>query len=317
MHQILTVTLNPAIDISTSADIVRPEDKLRCAPPVLDAGGGGTNVARAIVRLGGQAQAFVAVAGFHGAQFVELLRADGVAPVVFETPGETRQSLSVIDHASGQQYRFVMPGPEWTRDTADAALQAIDAAMPEDGFVVLSGSQPPGVPDDFPPRLAAHVESRGATLVLDTSGPAMLALMTSGALARHVLRLDQAESQSLAGKPLNTMEDLAAFARHLVSRNVAGLVVLALGAEGSVLATSTGCWHALTPPVPVRSKVGAGDSFVGAFVLALSHGLPPEQALRHGVAAASAAVMSDATDLCVQADFDHLIGLCTLRHLPC
>ncbi|MEC3861944.1 1-phosphofructokinase family hexose kinase [Mesobacterium sp. TK19101] len=317
MPRILTVTLNPAIDISTSAETVRPEDKLRCAPPVLDAGGGGTNVARAIAHLGGQAQAFVAVAGFHGAQFVELLRNDGVDPVIFETHGETRQSLAVIDRATGQQYRFVMPGPDWTQDTADAALDAIDAATPHGGVVVLSGSQPPGVPEDFPPRLAGRVEARNATLVLDTSGPAMQALMQSGALTRHVLRLDQAESEELAGKPLRTMDELASFARHLVTRNVAGTVILALGAEGSVLANSAGCWHAVTPPVPVRSKVGAGDSFVGAFTLALSQGLPPEQALRHGVAAASAAVMSDATDLCVKADVDRLLDSCALQHLPC
>ena len=83
MPNILTITLNPALDMSTSVDAVRPEDKLRCSAPVLDPGGGGTNVARAIRRLGGDATAFVALAGFRGQQLAALLEAEGVPALPF------------------------------------------------------------------------------------------------------------------------------------------------------------------------------------------------------------------------------------------
>ena len=93
MSDILTVTLNPALDVSTSVDRVRPEDKLRCELPVLDPGGGGINVARAIGELGGRPLALVALAGFHGQQYLDQLRGEPIVPIVFGVPGETRQSL--------------------------------------------------------------------------------------------------------------------------------------------------------------------------------------------------------------------------------
>lgn len=309
MSDILTVTLNPALDMSSSVDHVRPEDKLRCALPDLDPGGGGTNVARAIRLLGGRARAFVAVAGYRGQQFAGLLAEEGVDTVPFHIEGETRLSLAVTDRASGAQYRFVMPGPRWSPQEAARALDAIADHAPGGGYVVLSGSQPPGVPVHFPAQLAAAVEEAGAKLVLDTSGAPLRGVLAAAPARPYVLRLDGAESEDLAGRSLPEIADVAAFAQELVTRDVAQIVVLALGPRGSLLASAGHCWHAATPAVPVRSKVGAGDSFVGAFTLALAHGAPCESALAEGVAAASAAVMSDATALCLPGDVARLRDL--------
>lgn len=315
MTGILTVTLNPALDVSTSVDRVRPEDKLRCAMPSLDTGGGGVNVARAIGELGGRAGAFVALAGHTGAQFRDLLEDEPLDPVVFDIPGDTRQSLAVTDEGTGEQFRFVMPGPRWSPDLAEAAIRAIVAAAPRDGFVVLSGSQPPGVPVHFPTGLAAEIEAVGARLILDTSGPPLRALLGVGHARNHVLRLDGAESAELAGRRLVTREEVADFAQSLIVGGIAEVVVLALGADGSVLATAQGRWHANTIDVPVKSKVGAGDSFVGAFTLALSRGAAPEAALVQGCAAASAAVTTDATALCRREDVEDLARTATLTPL--
>lgn len=315
MTGILTVTLNPALDLSTSVDALRPDDKLRCAAPSLDTGGGGVNVARAIGELGGRAAAFVALSGHVGAQYRDLLEAEPLDPVIFDVPGETRQSLAVTDAATGRQYRFVMPGPHWSPNLAAGAIEAIVAAAPRDGYVVLSGSQPPGVPVHFPADLAAGIETRGARLILDTSGPPLRALLGIGQARHHVLRLDRVESAELAGRPLDSRAAVADFARALVDAGTAEVVVLALGADGSVLATKSGRWHADTAPVPVKSKVGAGDSFVGAFTLALALGAAPEAALVQGCAAASAAVMTDASALCLRADVETLAKTATLTAL--
>lgn len=315
MADILTITLNPALDMSTTVDRVRPEDKLRCDVPVLDPGGGGINVARAIGELGGRAMALVALAGFHGQQLLNELHDEPIVPIAFPIPGETRQSLAVIDRSTGEQYRFVMPGPVWTPELAQDALVAIDRAMGDGGYVVLSGSQPPGVPRHFPTDLAAVVEERAGKLILDTSGKALNALLSVGSARQHVLRLDGAESEELAGRPLKSMHAVADFAQELVDRNVAEVVVLALGADGSLLVENGNRWHAVTRPVEVRSKVGAGDSFVGAFTLALSRGAAWEQALVQGVAAASGAVMNDATTLCSRADVEELARTATLERI--
>ncbi len=295
---ILTITLNPTVDYSTTAPRVFPDHKLRCTEPTIDPGGGGINVARAIRLLGGQATSLIAIGGPTGARLLELLALEGVPTVAFQGPGETRQSMSVIDQSTKEQFRFVMPGPSWTEMDVDRGLRSIDRAAGDGTLVVLSGSQPPGVAKDFPSILAAHVAGREARLIVDTSGPALHHLVEEPRAAIHALRMDAEEAEGLAGRKLTDRKDTADFARSIVDRGVARTVIVARGADGSVLASRDGRWHSVSPPVEVLSRVGAGDSFVGAFALSIARGEPPEQALAHGTAAATSAVMTEGTSLC-------------------
>jgi 6-phosphofructokinase 2 len=206
--------------------------------------------------------------------------------------------MSVIDSSTGQQYRFVMPGPVWEEHDVPRALNSVDQATTGDTLVVLSGSQPPGVAKDFPSIMADHVAGRGSRLIVDTSGPALFHLAEQRRDSLYVLRMNDEEGEELAGRPLPTRADTAGFARSLIDKGVARIVIVARGADGSVMATGDGAWHAVCPPAPIVSKVGAGDSFVGAFTLGLSREDPVEECLRSGVAAASAATMTEATRLC-------------------
>ncbi|MCK0141660.1 1-phosphofructokinase family hexose kinase [Aliiroseovarius sp. F20344] len=304
---ILTITLNPALDLSTQMGQVRANEKLRCDTPAIDPGGGGINVARAIQRLGGYATAFVALAGLRGQQLSALLEQEGVPQLVLELPGETRISLAVTEQSAQTQYRFVMPGPEWTEEHVAKLCERLKGELREGTHVVLSGSQPPGLSPQFPSDFIKLAHAKGALVYLDTSGPAMMALQEVGSLAPDVLRLDSAESEALAGRALETIEDAVQFAQKLIESGKAHCVVLARGAEGSVLVTSDQALHAQTPPVPVQSKVGAGDSFMGGFILSCARGKSWEDALRSGVASASAAVMSPATELCRASDVARLL----------
>ena len=312
---ILTVTLNPALDIATAADHVRPGPKLRCDPPAIDPGGGGVNVARVIRRLGTPVRALVAVAGPTGERLVALMRAERVETLTLEAPEETRLGLAVTDRATGGQYRFAFPGPAWTKRRAAAIPRIIAEAAQPGGFVVLSGSQPPGFAADFPERVARALARVGARLVIDTSGPALARLAEAPpapAARPYVLRMDSGEAEALAGHPLPGRADTADFAQDLARRGAAEIVVVARGADGSTLATATSRIHAAGAPVPVVSKVGAGDSFVGAFTRALARGAAPARALQEGSAAASAAVTTPATELCRPREVRRLITACAL-----
>ena len=119
---VLTVTLNPALDLSTSTDEVVPELKLRCEAPDIDPGGGGINVSRAIANMGGRSRALVALGGATGTRLCDLLHQTGLPVLRLNAPGETRQSLSVIDRSDGAQFRFVLPGPEWRPSDVRGAL---------------------------------------------------------------------------------------------------------------------------------------------------------------------------------------------------
>lgn len=316
MADILTVTLNPALDIATSAAKVRADVKLRCAAPRIDPGGGGINVSRAIAVLGGKSRAVIAAAGHTGQRLLELLEQEGIETLPLPAPGETRQSFSATDESNNQQYRFVMPGPSWTEGMASSALAAIIAAARNSAYTVLSGSLPPGLPAGFPADLARALAGSQARLIVDTSGKALHQIASTDGAAPFLLRMDSAEAQDLAGAPLPSRADTARFAQSLVRKGAAEAVIVARGADGSVLAQRGGCHHAMAANVPVISKIGAGDSFVGGLVHALGQGSSLPEALQKGAAAASAAVMTEATELCRREDVLRLVPECPLSELP-
>ena len=312
---ILSITLNPTVDFATSAPEVSAGPKLRCGEPQIDPGGGGINVSRAIRILGGQSVALIAIGGATGAHLLQLLAREGGATVAFQGPGETRQSVTVTDTSTGGQYRFVMPGPSWQEEDVPRALNTVDQATGEGTLVVLSGSQPPGVAKEFPSILASHIAGRGARIIVDTSGPALFDLVEKPREAIHTLRMNGEECEELAGAPHPNPADTAQFAESLVAKGVAGHVIVARGADGSVLATADGSWHATGAKVEIVSKVGAGDSFVGAWTLALAREWPVEDCLRFGVAAASAACNSEGTLLCERQLTEKLMNGCSINRL--
>jgi 6-phosphofructokinase 2 len=99
--------------MATEVHEMIPGHKLRCAEPLLDPGGGGLNVSRAIKALGGDSLALVAIGGLTGDRLAGLIRAEGVTFLSILGPGETRQSLTVNEATTGKQYRFMLPGPVW------------------------------------------------------------------------------------------------------------------------------------------------------------------------------------------------------------
>lgn len=319
MSEILTITLNPTLDLSTAADRVVAGPKLRLDSPLAEPGGGGLNVARAVVALGGRARAAAALGGLTGTRIRVLIEPTGVALGAFWLEGESRESLAVTDRSDGQQYRFVLPGPAWPEGKAAEFITRIADDVRRMGpgtVVVLSGSQPPGVAVTFPQDLARSIP--GARLIVDTSGPALRNLVDApvAAEAPHVLRMDRRESEALAGCPLPDAGASLDFAQALVARSVATCVVLARGAEGSVLATADQRLVCTPPQVVVVSAVGAGDSFVAGFALAMAGGQDWAEALRLGTAAAAAAVMTPATALCRAEDVARLAPQCRVSACP-
>lgn len=311
MRPIVTITLNPALDISTRVDKVVAGPKLRCAAPRRDPGGGGINVSRVVAELEGSSLAFVALGGATGQAVEAMLREDGQTLSVFSIDGETRQSLSVID-GGGQQFRFVMPGPEWDQVAVERALSQMRDVTPEGAVVVFSGSLPPGVSAEFPQQLCGTL--KGRDLVFDLSGSALerFVELETGAF---LLRMDQGEGEALHGGPLATAEETAEFARGLVARGAAERVIIARGAEGSVLVDECGAWVVKAADVEVNSKTGAGDSFVGAMVFGLASGTSIQEAFCLGSAAASATVTTGATELCHRDKVEELQPECAVTEI--
>lgn len=303
MAEILTLTMNPAVDVSTRTTKVEPTHKLRCAPAIQHAGGGGINVARVVHRLGGAVRAVFPTGGLNGQVLCRLLEAEGVRSECVSIAGETRESFSVFEESTGKDWRFVLPGPKLMPEEAQACLDRTSAAATGAAFAVASGSLPPGVSDDFYARVARLLAARGVRLVLDSSGAALAAALEAGV---YLLKPSRRELHELTGLPLDQTAQQLAACRALLARGQAQVVALSLGEQGAMLVCRDGAWQAPALPVTVASTIGAGDSFVGGLVHALQRGDALDAAFRQAMAASAAALLAPGTALCRPEDVARL-----------
>ena len=128
MDAIVTLTMNPALDINAATDRVIPGEKLRCTAPRYDPGGGGINVARAVRLLGGDAIAVFPLGGPTGARVEQLLKEAKIDYRALAIAGLTRESLTIDERRTGQQFRFVMAGPTLTEMEQERCLDQIFVA---------------------------------------------------------------------------------------------------------------------------------------------------------------------------------------------
>ena len=302
-HRFVTVTPNPALDIATSVAQLQDSHKLRCAAPQVHPGGGGINVARVLHRFGAQVLALYPAGGASGDRLQRLLQDEGVPEQRLRIAGETRESFTVHETASGREYRFVLPGPNLAPSEWAATLDALRRLDPAPAWVISSGGLPPGVASDGHAALARLARGMGARVVVDSSGAALVAALQQGVcLIKPSLR----ELSELAGTDLSTAVLQRQAARQLIQRGQAQMVALSLGAGGALLVTADSCLQATALPVPVQGSVGAGDSFLAALVWALDAGQDLHQVLATAMAAGAAAVMAAGTGLCQPAEVERL-----------
>jgi len=205
--QLVTLTMNPALDITTSIDVVRPTAKMRCETTRYDPGGGGINVARVAHVLGASVSAVFTVGGPTGARVASLVRDEGVLCRQIEIAAQTRESFTVNENSSGQQYRFVLPGPLLSLPEQSRCLDLLRAEAVSADFVVASGSLPPGVPLDYYQRVSDICRDVGSRLVLDTSRGGLRHISSGVFLLKASVR----ELRECVGRPLVTeSEQLAA-----------------------------------------------------------------------------------------------------------
>ncbi|SDD81804.1 6-phosphofructokinase 2 [Cupriavidus sp. YR651] len=301
MTDILTITPNPAVDLSITIDQMVDTRKLRCSEARRDPGGGGINVARVIHRLGGNCLAVYLAGGGTGQLLQQLLDAEQLAAVRLAIAGETRENFSVTELSTGRQFRFVLPGPNVAQNEWERCIGYLEALAEPARYLVMSGSLPPGIPVDFYARLARVARERGTRTVLDSSGPALASALNEGVfLVKPSLR----ELRELTALPLHEEDEWRDAALEVIRDGRAQMVALTLGDQGALLVTADATLRAPALPTPVASSIGAGDSFLAAMVWALNRGADRQEAFHYGVAAASAALLSAGTGLCQRADVD-------------
>ena len=307
MTNIVTITFSPCIDKSTSVPQLIPEKKLKCASPILQPGGGGINVARAINKLGGEATAIYPAGGYTGKHFNSLLANENVPTVIIETKSETRENIIIVDESTNQQYRFGMPGTELLKNEWEQCLKATEEINDVE-FIVASGSLPPGVPPDIYAKLAVIVKNKKAKLVVDTSGEALKQAAQEGV---YLLKPNLGELASLIGVEKIDNSEIADFAKEFIKKGKCEVLVVSMGEKGAMLVTKNEIHQANPPEVKRKSTVGAGDSMVAGIVLSLSQKKSFKETLQYGIACGTAATMYPGTELCRKEDADKLFELIT------
>lgn len=298
---IVTVTINPALDKSTHFKGLVPEQKIRCDEPRFDAGGGGINVSKAISKLGGNSLAVFTSGGPSGKMLEELVRKDAIEYKAIEIGTWTRESFVAVDDNTNSQYRFGFTGGRISELEEKNVLDAIANEKPK--FLVASGSLNEGLSSDFYQKIAKIAKSSNSKLIVDTSGEALEKVLEIGA---YLIKPNVGELAKLVGVESLEMEEVNDAAKKIIAKGGAEIVVVSLGPQGAVLVTQDLFECIPAPTVSKKSTVGAGDSMVGGMVWALSQNKPLEEVIRWGVACGSAATMNEGTQLFKRSDVNRL-----------
>jgi 6-phosphofructokinase 2 len=304
MEKIITLTLNPAIDKSTTVKSLAPDKKLRCSQPKFEPGGGGVNVSRALKRLDVQSTAVYLAGGYSGQFYRQLLDEEGILSEVVSTAGNTRENMIVVDESSNLQYRFGMPGPEVKEAEWQQCLTFMEN-LKDVEFIIASGSLPTGVPGDFFKWLAAICKKINAKLIIDTSGEPLKNAVDEGV---YMLKPNLGELSFLKGVEELQQHDALVAAQEIINNGGCEVIVISMGASGAMLVTKDKVYNSPSPTVRKRSTVGAGDSMVAGIVKALSDKMEWMDVLQYGIATGTATTMNPGTELCKKEDVQRLFA---------
>ncbi|HKR91288.1 1-phosphofructokinase family hexose kinase [Novosphingobium sp.] len=305
MKTIATLTMNPTIDVSYDVAKMRHTHKMRTDNEWYAPGGGGINVARVFVRLGGNARCYYLSGGATGPALDGLIDLHQLVRTRIAIAGPTRIASAVLERETAKEYRFTPQGPRIAEPEWRECLDRL--AETDCDIMVLSGSLPPGVPDDFYARVIRILRPRGIEIVLDSSGEALAHGINAGSLL--LVKPSQGELQQYAGHKLTSRGAISKAAMAIVEAGKARLVAVTMGAEGAVLAREEGAIFLSALKIDAASAVGAGDSFTAGMLYQLCRGDNEVAAFRFGIAAGSAAVLRAGTGLAHPADIDRLLKL--------
>ena len=289
---ILTITLNPTIDKSTSVEKIIPDSKLRCTVAKNEAGGGGINVSKALQKLKTENIALFPAGGIIGRLLQKLLQEDHVPMHVIEVDKETRENLIVLETSTNKQYRFNMPGQEADQQVLDDVLAYIQNNKFE--FIVGSGSILPGLPADAYAQIARAAKLSGAKFILDTSGDALETAVKEGV---YMLKPNIGELAKLSSITWLETDKVEEAARKLIDEGLVELVAVSMGKDGAILVSKDETYRVPVPEVEKKSTVGAGDSMVAGMVHMLAKHKPLQQVICFGVACGTAATLNEGTQL--------------------
>ncbi|GAA1644841.1 1-phosphofructokinase family hexose kinase [Actinoplanes couchii] len=288
MTRVVTVTLNPAVDITYDVPELQVGGSVRISGVRSRAGGKGVNVAAVVRALGGDSVVVAPTTLTTPDPFRDGLDLLGLDHHLVPAVRAVRHTVAVVG-ADGATTILLEPGSPVEGDAEPDVVAAVSAELRTADALVISGSVAPGLSPHLPARLAAMAAGRGVPVIADVSGPALRAVPETGA----VLTPNHDEFTELTGHHAETVRDVAALGRRVIEGGAAAVVVT-LGSRGAVAVTRSGAWYAPAAAAVDGNPTGAGDAAAAALALWLAHTAAPiswADALADAVATSAACVL--------------------------
>lgn len=303
---ILSISLNPSLDTSIYLDNFSVGALNRIDNKTDSFAGKGVNVAVALKRLGEDAQ----LAGFN---FIEddgmqqkRLTMECVPFNLIPCAGKLRNNIKIITPDSLTELNDKStPVSDQNRNDFIALYKEL---VKKASVVVFSGSLPQGLSENFYLELIKLLPA-GVRFVIDCERKQLIDSLPDKPL---LIKPNKFELESALGIHLNTIEDIISAAKTMCVKGAENVIV-SLGAEGAIITNSVETYVAASPEVDAVSSVGAGDSMVAAAICELRKGSPLDEVIRNAVAAGTAAVMSEGTNLFKMRDVEMLLPLIKIK----
>jgi 1-phosphofructokinase len=300
---IITVTLNPAIDQTLVVPKFVAGDTIRVKSSRFDPGGKGINVSRVVRELGGESIAMGFAPGGLGRYLEQTLETQGIDTDFVHTRGETRTNITIMDESRHVHTILSDPGPTIDKDSVQTLRRRIKRRLRPGDWLVLAGSIPPPLTGAIYAELIREATEIGAHTVLDADN---LAMKTGAEAHPEVVKGNRREVERLVGRHLDDEPSTLSAADEIQQSGVS-TVIITRGREGAVVNTDGRCLRGVAPRVRAVSAVGSGDALLAGIVLTLSRGGTMDEAVRLGIAAGTATVLVQGTEMCRRREVDILL----------
>jgi 6-phosphofructokinase 2 len=308
--KIVTITLSPCLDKSTTVEKFVPEKKLKCSYPLFEAGGGGINVSRALNNFKTDSLCVYISGGYTGKILNNLVFHEKLNAAPVASNSYTRENFIVFENQTHLQFRFGMPVNPVPKKEWKAVIARVKKVKAK--YLVLSGSVWPEIDKEFFEELHKYIKRHNVNFVADTAGNALRAVLRTGA---YLIKPNQNEFSQLYGKDPLSAKQIVVKAKELVKAGVVQNILVSLGAEGAVLINDKEAIQFVPPKLKVKSTVGAGDTMVAGIVYQLNKGKSISEAVKFGVACGSATTINSGMQLGTLAGAKKLLSSVKIKKL--
>ena len=297
---ILTVTLNPSVDIKYTLDYFSIDEVNRVDQVIKTAGGKGLNVSRVLKQL----DADVGATGFLGGELGEFIRSElkkeCIVDLFVPISGKTRNCIAVIHE--GMQTEILESGPVIQDEEIEHFLSNFIKILPQVDLVTISGSLPKGVPTNFYQRIIELCSQHEKLVLLDTNEK-LLDASLKGRAKPYLIKPNREELAGFLGREINSQEDLMVALEDQAFQDIEWVVV-SLGSKGAMIKHQESIYNVQIPKVEAVNPVGSGDSVIAGFASGLSRKLEKTTLMRYGIAMGILNAMEEKTGYINPANID-------------